>query len=598
MYEKLTYFSAKKILMKNEKLETFTGVNISILRNVTVEQIDVFFKYFCAEFSVKANCKFGEFDTIFQDIIATNNDLINSSTDIALIFYNLDFAYPNLKNDYYKLTPTELDTITNDILVYVETCIQGIRNKSNSLILWPSFESYLYTALGIGDNSFNSGINDFIASLNISISKIFKNFNDCYFIKTDNLCARIGEDNFYDHVRCISSASPYSVRALKVFALEFSKYARALRGKVKKCIILDCDNTLWKGIVGESEVTHLKVGNVGYPSEAFSQFQRFVKLLSSKGVIVALCSKNNEEDVWAVFDEHPGMELKREDITTYRIDWSNKADNIKEIAYELNIGLDSLVFVDDSQFECNLVRDTLPEVQVIEMSDNPLESIQAIIEQGLFDQYTITDEDKKRKHMYAGAVNRKKIEAGAVDLQEYLKILKIKVNIVINDVKNIPRISQLTQKTNQFNCTTKRYSEATISAFMDSNDNDVFSLKVEDKFGDLGIVGVIVTHSLNKSDVQIDTFLMSCRALGRQIESVFLSQVCLYCKQRGISNVVTTYIPTMKNSQVRGFFTKNGFSLTGKSGDISTFLLGLGSFKEKQHVFDIVEITNGGWYGK
>lgn len=593
MYEKLTYFSAKKELLANENIDIFPDVNLSILSNVTVNQFDIFFKYFCAEFSIKANCNFGAFDNILQDIIATNNDLILDSTDIVLIFYNFDFAYPDLKNDYHKLTSTELDIITNDILVYVETCLASIRSKSNALVLWPSFESYLYTAFGIKDNSFSSGVNDFIFKLNIAISNIFESVDDCYFIKTDSLCARVGEANFYDHVRSISSASPYSVTGLKTFALEFSKYARALKGKVKKCIILDCDNTLWKGIAGESEISALKIGKTGYPSEAFSKFQLFVKLLSSKGIIVALCSKNNEEDVWAVFDKHPGMELIKDDITVYRINWNNKAANIKEIAHELNLGLDSFVFVDDSEFECNLIIETLPEVDVIHMRDNPLDAIQTIIERGLFDQYTVTDEDKKRSIMYAGEAERKKSKAAVIDLQEYLKCLKIKIKIFVDDAQNIPRISQLTQKTNQFNCTTKRYSEAKVSAFISSNNSKVFTLQVEDKFGDLGIVGVIVTNSISEYDVQIDTLLMSCRALGRQIEDVFLSEVCSYFKQYDVSNITSTYIPTMKNSQVHNFFIKNGFSKVDESNELSTFLLGLDSFKEKEHVFDKVEIING-----
>jgi FkbH-like protein len=593
MYEKLSYFSAKKQLLENKKLSTFTGVNISVLRNVTVEQIEVFLKYFCAEFSIKVNCNFGGFNTIVQDVLTADNDLISSSTDVALVFYNVDFAYPNLKSDYHQLTAIELEIITNDVLAYVEACISAIRSKSDALILWPSFESYFYTAFGIKDSAFSSGLNDFITSLNTKISFIFANFNDCYFIKTDNLCAKIGEANFYDHIRCISSGSPYSISGLKTFALEFSKYVRALTGKVKKCIILDCDNTLWKGIVGESELSALLVGQTGYPSEAFHKFQLFVHQLSSKGVIVALCSKNNEEDVWRVFNSHPGMVLQKKDITTYRINWLNKADNIKEISYDLNLGLDSFVFIDDSQFECNLIIETLPEVDVIQMRDNPLEVIREVIERGLFDQYTITDEDKKRKLMYAGEVKRKKNKANIINLQQYLKSLKIKVSIVADDVENIPRISQLTQKTNQFNCTTKRYSEANISAFMSSNDTKVFSLQVKDKFGDLGIVGVIITDRRNESDILIDTFLMSCRALGREIENIFLSAVCLHFKQHGTLNITSTYIPTQKNIQVSSVFINNGFLITSKTDNLTTFLLELTNVKEKKHIFDKVEMING-----
>jgi FkbH-like protein len=495
-----------------------------------------------------------------------------------------------LKNEYHQLTPTELDAISQDILAYVESCLANIRIKSHALVLWPSFESYLYTAFGISDNSFNSGINGFILHLNMEISKIFERYSDCYFIQTDRLCARVGEANFYDHVRSLSAAAPYSIIGLKTFALEFSKYIRALKGQAKKCIVLDCDNTLWKGIVGESDISSLVVGKAGYPSEAYYNFQIFVKLLSDKGIVIALCSKNNEADVWTVFDNHPGMLLKKEDITAYRINWNNKADNIREIAQELNLGLDSFFFVDDSAFECNLIIETLPEVDVIQMKYNPLETIQEIIERGLFDQYTMTDEDKKRHVLYADEAQRKKVKVGAVDLPTYLKSLKINIEITIDDVNNIARIAQLTQKTNQFNCTTKRYSEADILAFMTDTQSHVFALQVADKFGDLGTVGVIVTSLVNNNDVKIDTFLMSCRALGRQIEAVFLSELCSYFKTSHKVNLMGMYMPTNKNSQVRNFFSTNGFSKESESDELTTFLLALNSFKKKDHIFDSVTI--------
>lgn len=593
MYEDLTYFSAKKMLMENDQTTTWPSLNTVILRNVTVDQIDVFYNYFCAEFSVKSHCTFGGFDTILQDIISTENQIISHFNDIIVVFYNIGFAYPILEHNYHTLTATELEAISDDILLYVETCLVNIRKNSNALVLWPSFERYLYSALGIKDNVYNGGINHFISRLNHEIAMLFEKFSDCYFINTDNLCARIGEANFYDHVRCHSAASPYTLNALKAFALEFSKYARALKGKVKKCIVLDCDNTLWKGIVGETQISHLQVGKTGYPREAFYKFQLFVKQLSRKGIIVALCSKNNEEDVWNVFEDHQGMVLTRTDITTYQVNWNNKADNMLEIAKELNLGLNALVFVDDSEFECNLMREMLPDVDVIQMNDNPLETIQEIIERGLFDQYRITSEDNNRQKMYADEVKRKNSKIGAIDLQGYLASLQINITIVIDDIKNVPRLSQLTQKTNQFNCTTKRYSEAQISSFIESSDYTVFSLQMSDKFGDLGIVGVCITQLLPNKEVAIDTFLLSCRALGRDIETVFLSTLCMYFNQTNMANIIGTYIPSKKNSQVNNFFKKNGFSAKEKSNEIVIFRLELNKFIEKEHVFSKVEVIHG-----
>lgn len=333
--------------------------------------------------------------------------------------------------------------------------------------------------------------------------------------------------------------------------------------KRKKCLVLDLDNTLWGGILGEDGPTGIKVGGE-YPGKAFLGFQEAIRALSANGIILTICSKNNEADVMEVFDHNPFMLLKKDDFSAWRINWKDKASNIKEIAEDLNIGLDSMVFVDDSPSERELIKQSLPMVEVPDFPTQPYDL--PVFTKALIDDYfrvfDITQEDKNKAAQYKANVLRAQSQQSFTDLSAFIKSLDISVKIENANDFNIQRIAQMTQKTNQFNLTTKRYSESDIRSFLKSG-WIVYCMSVSDRFGDYGITGCMIINGN-----EIDSFLLSCRILGKGIEEAFLKSVLTQLSNKGLHSVEASYIPTAKNAQVCDFYDRCGFSLieTGKDG--------------------------------
>ena len=330
----------------------------------------------------------------------------------------------------------------------------------------------------------------------------------------------------------------------------------------KKCIVLDLDNTLWGGILGEDGIEGIK--NSGdYPGKAFHLFQEALKELSKTGVILTICSKNNEEDVMAVLDNNSNMVLAKEDFSSWRINWNDKASNIKEISNELNIGLDSMVFLDDNPSERELIRQTLPMVAVPDFPTQPYELplfCRALIEQ-YFRVYSVTQEDKNKAAQYRSNALRAQSQRTFTDMDSFLESLNMQIQIIKANEFNIPRIAQMTQKTNQFNLTTKRYSESDVRTRIESG-WDIFCIRVSDKFGDNGISGCIIVNGN-----VIDSFLLSCRILGKGIESAFLNTILQLLKDDGKTSISAEYIPTLKNAQVADFYDKSGFSVVSQDKD-------------------------------
>lgn len=339
--------------------------------------------------------------------------------------------------------------------------------------------------------------------------------------------------------------------------------------KRKKCIVLDLDNTLWGGVLGEEGISGIKIGG-DYPGKAFAFFQKSLLQLSKAGVILTICSKNNEHDVLEAWEKNPFMVLKKEHFAAYRINWQDKATNIKELAEELNIGLDSFVFVDDNPTEQELIRQMLPMVSVLDFPAQPYE-LPMFFKQMVADYfkiYSVTDEDKKKTEQYKANAARVQAQHSYTDFRAFLESLNIQITIEEANEFNIPRIAQMTQKTNQFNLTTKRYTDADVRRFVDEGWK-IWCIGVADKFGDNGITGCIfvnLNNDHNKVGV-IDTFLLSCRILGKDIEMVFIKKILLQLKEAGIEKVHAAYQPTIKNGQVADFYDKCGFNVVASNED-------------------------------
>ncbi len=562
-------------------------LNITILRNITVEPIKPYIEYLTLCMGFRANLVFGDYDNILQDILTSK--LLQKNSDCTMVFLKLETLSPALIYRFTELSPKEIQSEIELIHNFIDTALKGIRAKTNSLVCWHGFELPISPAFGMLDFGNESMQYAVIEGLNRFLKKQLSTHSSCYYIDLNNIRSTLGIFNFYDNRYWHMAKSPFTLAALKNIAIDNFKLIRASKGKNKKCLILDCDNTLWGGIVGEDGLDGIKLGP-DYPGSAFYEFQQEILSLHHRGIIIAICSKNNEEDVWSVIDQHPHMLLKREHISAYQINWDDKAQNIQKIALELNIGLDSFVFIDDSEFEINLINNRLPSVETIQLNKrHSLDYKAALATCGFFDSLSYTKEDKLRNKQYHEENDRKNSrESFDGNIESYLKSLDMVAHLEFANSSSISRIAQLTQKTNQFNLTTKRYSESDIKAFTDSKECIVLTVKLEDRFGNLGIVGCAIVDLVD-DEAHFDTFLLSCRAIGRGLEMVLLHSCIEVLKSLKVNSYNANFIPTQKNKQVEDFYSNFGFKLISNEAGIRNYIAAENSeFAQKPNYFKTI----------
>ena len=391
-------------------------------------------------------------------------------------------------------------------------------------------------------------------------------------IDVDKVIAKTSISNSVDFRYYYSSKTLYSIEFYKSYAQYIKPIFLSVNGKSKKALIFDCDNTLWKGVLGEDGFESIKI---------FKEIQYLALELSRKGVIIGLCSKNNPEDVDAVLETHSDIILRDKDIVIKRVNWTDKVSNLKSIAIELNVGLDSLVFLDDSDFEVNLIREELPLVNVFQVPPSEYKYSMMMKEiMNLFYNPTQTKEDFRKVKMYKDQVKRVDSKQKIGNIDEYLKSLELCISVYVDDPNEIARMSQMTQKTNQFNLTTKRYTEKDIRDFINSKNKTVVAIGVRDKFGDNGVVGLAILD-YNDNDFIIDTFLMSCRVLGRNVEYKLMDIIFDIAKESNIEIVHAEYVRTLKNDQVSSLYKNNGFCVTGQEGSSTEYYLATNEYKNK-----------------
>ncbi len=534
-----------------------TSLKIAVLRNITLEAIEIPLSFYASERGYQAETFFGGFDTILQDVV-NKDSVINSDIDLILVYHQLMAASPKLFDEFCQLSGEERDREAEHLLGYINSVMAALAQRvPEATILWHNFEVPTSSSFGLADPYLPQGKTHFIRSLNSQIEHLAAEYPNCKVVESDLIVRQIGEQVYYDWRYWHIARSPYSRQALTAFAKQDIALFEMIKGKAKKCLVLDCDNTLWGGIVGEEGTRGIKLGE-SYPGIEYKAFQKHILELHSRGVILALCSKNNEQDVWDVFDKHPEMLLKREHIAAHRINWLDKATNIASMSSELNLGLDSLVFLDDSPYEVEQVQYQLPEVTSICL--NVTQSTQFASQlraSRWFDTLLVTWEDGQRGAMYQAQRKREEYKSGP-SLEDYLAGLEMSLTFSLASEETFRRVAQQTQKTNQFNLTTFRHDERAISAFMLSNKHRVYTLTLKDRFGDMGVVGSAVV-SLQGVQASIDTFLLSCRVLGRKVEQAFLALVMTECVKLGCQQVIGRFVASKKNQQVHNFYLTYGF---------------------------------------
>jgi len=383
----------------------------------------------------------------------------------------------------------------------------------------------------------------------------------------DDVLARVGHAGFFDQRFWYAARFPFASAAAAEVARRIVAVGVVLRRPKAKVIVLDADNTLWGGVVGEDGVDGIKLGP-DYPGNLYVEFQRRVLDFQQRGFILAMCSKNNAADVDEVLKKHPHMVLRDEHFAARRVNWVSKPENLKALAEELNVGLDSFVFVDDSDHECAAVRHALPQVEVVQTPLRAVDLPGCLDQVARLEVLSLTAEDLAKTEMYAQERQRRELLHGAESAGgmagDYLARLRMKMSVRLNSSAQVPRLAQLTQKTNQFNLTTRRYDEAQIRSFLADEGWLVADFSLADVFGDSGLVGLAMFRLAAPGRAELDTFLMSCRVIGREAEGAFLHTLLRQLAEMGVDVVDALFLKTAKNDLVKDFLPQQGFEHLGE----------------------------------
>jgi FkbH-like protein len=448
--------------------------------------------------------------------------------------------------------------IEESIDQYLLSISNVTRNTSAQFIFAVPMRPTVFSISG-ADHTQNARL-DYLYSFAVQRTiEILGNKDRIHLFSMDRSLDEVAPVKRFDTRNFLMYRQPFSPDATWAIGKGLAALIASLRTLSPKVIVLDCDNTLWGGIVGEDGVSGIQLGD-DFPGSAFRYLQREVKQLKERGIMLAIASKNDESSVHEVFDSHDAMILKRADIIVERINWLDKADNIVEIASELNIGLDAVLFIDDSDHEISTVKSKLPMVHCLKVPSDPEDIPGLLAGSSLFDNLAVSSEDRKRTSMMQ-AEQLRSSEKQAMSHEEFLASLELKVKFGIAKDSHLARITQLINKTNQFNLSTIRRDESKVSILANSDTHNLYWFRVSDRFGDYGLVSVVITERISSTTSRIDTFLMSCRVLARGIEQAIIAAVGEFESALGVQILTSNYIKSDKNVLVADLYDRFGFEL-------------------------------------
>ena len=529
---------------------------IAILRSFTVEPLIPLVRAAAATHGIDVTAHTGDFNTYAQDILDPASSLYRFAPDMVFLAVQTRDLCPMLWDGFAELSPAQSAEAADRTVESFRVWIETFRSRSAAHLVIHTLETPPVPANGILDAQSANGQIETILRINQALRQLASGSRGVYLLDYDGLIARHGRFAWYDPYKWLTLRMPISAQAIVPLAQEWLRFIYPLSGKSCKALAIDLDNTLWGGVIGEDGVSGIKIGPE-HPGAVYLDVQRAILDLYHRGVILAICSKNDESDAMAAIEQRPGMLLRRRHFGAWRINWNDKAQNLREIAAELNIGVDAIAFLDDNPAEREWIRRQLPEATVIELPAAALGYARALRESPVFERLTLTAEDRERGRYYAE--QRLRQPPTGASLEEFYSSLAMEVEIATVTPETLPRVAQLTQKTNQFNLTTRRYSEQQIAEFAARPAWRVYALHVRDTFGDHGLVGVALTHSSGDT-CEIDTFLLSCRVIGRTVETGFLAALAEQALADGQRRLVGFFVPTKKNLPAKDFYASHGFT--------------------------------------
>ena len=541
----------KQLLEKNNLVEK----NIAILGGSTTSNIKLILELFLLDYGIKPNFYESEYNQFWQDAMFDNKELDEFKPDIIYIHT----SYRNITN-FPEITSDEesINELLNMEFSKFSSMWETLKRKYMCPIIQNNFEYPYYRILGNKDSIDIHGKTNFVISLNALFSEYARN-NESFYINDINYqSAQFGLDKWSDQFYWHMYKYALSMEAIPTLAFNVANIIKAIYGKNKKGLVLDLDNTLWGGIVGDDGVENIQIGQETSEGQVFQEFQNYLKELKNMGIILNINSKNDEKNAIAGLN-HDDCILKPDDFIIIKANWNPKSQNIKEIATELNLGLDSLVFVDDNPAEREIIKQYAPDVETPDIK-TPDKYIQILDHSGYFEVINISKDDIKKNEMYKKNIERNKMISSFDNYDDYLKSLNMTSKIEEFIPLYYSRISQLSNKSNQFNLTTKRYSQSDIENIAADKNYITLYGKLVDTFGDNGVVSVVIGDKRN-DELHIDLWIMSCRVLKRDMEYAMFDSLVKKAKKEKIKKIIGYYYPTMKNGMVKDFYKNMGFNL-------------------------------------
>jgi FkbH-like protein len=551
-------FLSKALADETKQYDGIVPLRLAILGSATVNHLLPGIKLACTRRRLPIITYYHDYGLALQKLTDPSSDLHAFKPDIVLISWT---AAQLLGSKGLTLQSEDTEKLQESALAELRTVRHFARTAFNCSIIQQTLLPTAQPLIGSNEHNLFGSPKRIIAKINEKLRQeaIEEKFD---ILAIDDYAAESGIDAWYDPGLWHKAKQEISPLATPFYGELVARIIAAQRGRSYKCLVLDLDNTLWGGVIGDDGLEGIKLGQGSSIGEAYLAFQRYIKDLSRRGVILAVCSKNDEKNALLPFENHPEMVLKREDIACFVANWNDKASNIREIAKQINIGLDSLVFVDDNPFERNQVRSELPMVAVPELPSDPTLYLNCLASAGYFETIAITADDFSRTKQYQDNLSRAISKENAGNIDDYLLSLDMDLQYGAIDSVSITRVTQLINKTNQFNLTTRRFSIEEVQEFADNPLVITLHMRLIDRYGDNGIIAIIIAEPEPESEhvLRINSWLMSCRVLGRGVENAALALLVEQAKTLGIKTLIGEYIPTEKNAMVADHYSKLGFT--------------------------------------
>ena len=572
--------SIKRQLLARENVG-YTSVKIAILGGSTVDDIKNVLELFLLESGIKPIFYQSEYNKFYEDAVFGNAELDSFAPEVIIVFtssVNI-VNLPSINDDEASVAAKIKDEMSRFTNVW-----NKLASRYNAVIIQNNFDLLSASSLGSLSAVLPGGINRFVATLNEQFAEYANNHDNFYLHDLHGLASKIGLSVWHNPFQYYAYKFAMNYDVMPEVSLGLAKIVRGIMGKTKKCLVLDLDNTLWGGVIGDDGVDGIQIGHETPAAEAYTAWQEYVLKLKERGIILAVCSKNDEDVAKSGFS-HPDSVLSVDDFVAFHANWEPKNLNIEAIAKEINIGTDSLVFVDDNPAEREIVRQALPEVAVPEVDAGDVFSfIRSIEGAGYFEPIAISEDDRKRNDTYKANKARQELSTSAASYDDFLKSLNMVAEIAPFCPVYFDRIAQLTGKTNQFNLTTRRYTRAEIESMAGDDRFVTLYGRLTDRFGDNGLISVVIGEKHGEG-LHILLWLMSCRVLKRGMEENMLDALAARAKEKGCTKLIGYYYPTKKNKMVEGMYASFGFALAGTDGNGTVWEMPLeGYTKHGKHI--------------